>query len=103
VKELRCKLLKIHEQIMVDMVTGLYKNNMVSLPVFGSLPEGFVVQGVNYSPQHLAFFVRIFHESYPIVPMGQLMDVINGEGTMITVDLSELEEFRKMKALTDGK
>lgn len=68
--ERRIKLLHIDADLMVGMVAGLNNCEIVRLPVFTGLPEGFGVVGVNYEPETRGFLVGIWHKSYPIVKPG---------------------------------
>ena len=75
--EKRIKLLCIDEQIMVGMVAGLSDHDVVRLPIFKGLPEGFGVISVNYDPAVRGFVVGIWHKSFPIVGRGVRPMVMN--------------------------
>ena len=96
-QERRYKVIYVDQELMITAMTALTNDggSWVCLPVFKGLPEGFSVRAVHYEFQRLAFGVVIFHESFPIVPAGNLYEVISMGLQMKTFDMDMIRQRAK--------
>ena len=90
-QERRYKVLFIEKALMLAMVSGLYKNNNLALPDFGTtIPEDAIVVDVRYFFEYDAFGFKIFSKTYDIVPVGFcLPNIENTEFTIRHIDLKK--------------
>ncbi|MGA1979476.1 MAG: hypothetical protein ABSG99_02770 [Sedimentisphaerales bacterium] len=67
--ERRFKILYIDQQIILNMVAGLYKHEYVKLPDFSSmLPEDATVLDVRFDFERLSFGFLVYSKTFQIVP-----------------------------------
>lgn len=96
-QERRWKLIYVDEQVMMDVITGMasHHHDCVSLPVFSDSPSGYSVVSVNYDFGRRAFAVCIFHETYPVLAPGGLLEVVSPRIEMRTFDMDMIQAWAK--------
>lgn len=95
--ERRFKILPIDQQLILEMVVGLYRPEYISLPDFSDcLPEGSQVLDVHYNLEHLEFDFLIHNKAFEIVSNFAAVPFVEKTGE-VNIKLSNYRKKNKKK------
>jgi hypothetical protein len=92
--ERRWKLLSVNPQDIMTMLIGWQIFDVIRLPIFQGLPEGFSVHNVNFDYHRECFVCCIEHESFPPTRVGEHIPFINDLASFAYVEMDHSHERR---------
>lgn len=75
-RERKYKLYRIDPNIVLAMLNW-NTHDMIALPITIGLPDNAQIEAINYSVERNCFMARVYHESFGVVPVGEMIPVAN--------------------------
>ena len=104
-REARYKLFRINPNQVLAMLNW-NTHQSIALPITKGIPEGAHVEHVNYYPDRMVFMATVYHDSFDILPDGELLlmsdDWLEMEERVVSVDAYKMALGLKQGGIAAG-